>query len=249
MKKVIFIWLAVVAFLWLCGVPYAIAGTVTYTYDDAGRLIKATYGDETEITYTYDAAGNILSKVTGPPGQDTTMVLGWNLLSIYKVPTDNGILAILGNTSGKVVSVWKWQENNWAVYLSGEGTETYAQSKGFSVLQTLSPGEGFWVNSKEAQKLSVTGSAPTASTLNATLGWSLLGLKSDQGKGVSQLISGKEGQIISLWKWEDNTWAVYLPGESDGGAAYAESKGFNLLKTVNPGEGFWMNSSGAITLE
>ncbi|MBI3988597.1 MAG: DUF11 domain-containing protein [candidate division NC10 bacterium] len=38
----------------------ALAGTVTYTYDEAGRLIRANYGDGQVITYTYDAAGNLL---------------------------------------------------------------------------------------------------------------------------------------------------------------------------------------------
>jgi YD repeat-containing protein len=45
----------------------AIAGTVKYTYDDAGRLIKADYGGGKAITYTYDKAGNLLSENTYVP--------------------------------------------------------------------------------------------------------------------------------------------------------------------------------------
>ncbi len=37
--------------------------TITYTYDDAGRLIRAAYGDGTIISYTYDAAGNLLTRL------------------------------------------------------------------------------------------------------------------------------------------------------------------------------------------
>ena len=40
----------------------AFAG-VNYTYDAAGRLIKADYGAAGSISYTYDAAGNLLSRV------------------------------------------------------------------------------------------------------------------------------------------------------------------------------------------
>ncbi|MBI3988445.1 MAG: RHS repeat protein [candidate division NC10 bacterium] len=40
----------------------ALAGTTTYTYDEAGRLIRAGYGDGRVITYTYDAAGNLLTR-------------------------------------------------------------------------------------------------------------------------------------------------------------------------------------------
>ncbi|MCK4244623.1 MAG: RHS repeat protein, partial [Candidatus Omnitrophica bacterium] len=44
----------------------AIAGTVTYDYDNAGRLVKADYGEGTAIEYSYDNAGNLLErKITG----------------------------------------------------------------------------------------------------------------------------------------------------------------------------------------
>ena len=36
--------------------------TITYTYDDAGRLVGADYGESQGITYTYDAAGNLLQR-------------------------------------------------------------------------------------------------------------------------------------------------------------------------------------------
>ena len=38
------------------------AGTISYTYDDLYRLIKADYGNGETIEYTYDAAGNRLTK-------------------------------------------------------------------------------------------------------------------------------------------------------------------------------------------
>ena len=46
------------------------AGTIAYTYDDAGRLTKADYGSGTAVAYAYDAAGNLLSRAvtTNPSG-------------------------------------------------------------------------------------------------------------------------------------------------------------------------------------
>jgi len=42
------------------------AGTIAYTYDDAGRLARVVYPDGTVIAYTWDAAGNLLRReVTG----------------------------------------------------------------------------------------------------------------------------------------------------------------------------------------
>ena len=80
-------------------------------------------------------------------------------------------------------------------------------------------------------------------------GWNLVGLKGDQGKTIDDLISGNESSIASVWKWENSSWAVYLPGEDDGGAAYAQSKGFALLTDIEPGEGFWVNCAQVVELQ
>ena len=40
--------------------------TITYSYDAAGRLVQADYGEGKGITYGYDAAGNLVQReVTG----------------------------------------------------------------------------------------------------------------------------------------------------------------------------------------
>lgn len=39
------------------------ATTVTYSYDDAGRLVSADYGTDS-ITYTYDTNGNLVQRLT-----------------------------------------------------------------------------------------------------------------------------------------------------------------------------------------
>ena len=60
-------------------IPFGIAfaGTINYTYDDAGRLIRADYGNGKEITYTYDNAGNLLrrSVAVAPTLADAIRVL------------------------------------------------------------------------------------------------------------------------------------------------------------------------------
>ncbi len=39
--------------------------TTTYTYDDAGRLIRVSYSDNVAITYNYDNAGNLIERIVG----------------------------------------------------------------------------------------------------------------------------------------------------------------------------------------
>jgi len=45
-----------------CGQTLSIAGSVTYIYDNAGRLTKAKYDNGKVIEYTYDNAGNLLEE-------------------------------------------------------------------------------------------------------------------------------------------------------------------------------------------
>ena len=111
----------------------------------------------------------------------------------------------------------------------------------------ISCGEGFWVNSYTEQMLTVSGTNPDDTLCSLSSGWNLIGLKSNETQSITGLITGNEGKIASIWKWINNTWAVYLPG--GGTDTYAQSKGFSVLDTIKPGEGFWVNCSEPITLE
>ena len=55
--------------LMLLSTVLAVAGTVNYSYDAAGRLVKIDYGSGGSITYTYDNAGNLLGRTVVPAGQ------------------------------------------------------------------------------------------------------------------------------------------------------------------------------------
>jgi YD repeat-containing protein len=64
-KKYSIIRVLFVTLFLFCAVPYATAGAVSYTYDDAGRLIRADFGNGKVIDYTYDKAGNLLERQVG----------------------------------------------------------------------------------------------------------------------------------------------------------------------------------------
>jgi YD repeat-containing protein len=59
MNKTIF---ALSAFLFIS--TNLFAGQVNYSYDFAGRLVKADYGSGKTIQYTYDNNGNMLSVIS-----------------------------------------------------------------------------------------------------------------------------------------------------------------------------------------
>jgi photosystem II stability/assembly factor-like uncharacterized protein len=64
-------------------------------------------------------------------------------------------------------------------------------------------------------------------------------------------------KIESVWKWVTQgstigitypTWAFYAPSQSDGGQAYASSRGYEYLSSINAGEGFWVNAKTSLSI-
>ena len=86
--------------------------------------------------------------------------------------------------------------------------------------------------------------------LNA--GWNLVGNVASDTLRVSSVFNNADN-IVSVWKWNPsfNRWFFYSPSMSDGGAAYALSRGYEALTQINSGEGFWINAktASAITLK
>lgn len=64
---------------------------------------------------------------------------GWNLIG-------GGKETVFNSQLGEFDSIWVWRNENWSVYLPDDDTQTYTQAKGFTVLEEIYPGEGFWVN-------------------------------------------------------------------------------------------------------
>jgi plastocyanin len=236
---------SIVSWLWDFGDETSAADQhPTHTYNQAGA-----YTVTLTVTDDHGAENNCSALVTvGGTDEQIEMgvAAGWNLLS-SRLSLSVGEKFSDGD---KFSSVWKWQDEGWAVYLPGEsdGGAAYASAKGFTVLTTIHPGEGFWVNATAPETVTISGIAASGS-LFLSDGWNLAGLKGDQGKSVTSLISGNENNIASIWKWQSGGWAVYLPGEDDGGQAYAAGKSFAVLTSIEPGEGFWVNATQQITLD
>jgi chitodextrinase len=64
-------------------------------------------------------------------------------------------------------------------------------------------------------------------------------------------VAGVTENVVTLWKWNavDGRWAFYSPQLSAAAiASFASSKGYDVLSTINPGEGYWVNALNAVTL-
>jgi YD repeat-containing protein len=56
----------------LCIAGALSADTVSYQYDDAGRLTSVTYPNGASISYTYDPAGNLTARTVTAPASAAT---------------------------------------------------------------------------------------------------------------------------------------------------------------------------------
>ena len=77
-------------------------------------------------------------------------------------------------------------------------------------------------------------------------GWNLVGNGQTSDIAVATVLNDAS-KVTTVWKWDSITsrWAFYTPLQTDGGAAYAASKGYDSLTVIHPGEGFWVNAAGA----
>lgn len=98
--------------------------------------------------------------------------------------------------------------------------------------------------------LSGLGGAAQAAQFGA--GWSLAGNGRDAVIDVpvvfgtkSAPVAGVSDAVTTVWKWDaiSQKWAFFAPSmDLDQVSTYAASKGYLLLKTIFPGEGFWVNA-------
>lgn len=93
-------------------------------------------------------------------------------------------------------------------------------------------------------------------TIALVAGWNLVGNGSDTAFAVDDLF-GQDAAVASVWKWVLNgnvpginypTWAFHTPTLLDKGQAIANSKGFEWLSTIEPGEAFWVNAKTAFSV-
>lgn len=221
------------------------AGKFTLKVELAGYK---TYECDIDIA----AEGYLTEDISLTPQDTKKISSGWNLLSYPLVPASSSPESLFSGISSNILSVWKWQDGKWAVWIpesqmSTKDFTTYLAAKGFSLLSVLDNGDGFWVNTNADLTLDMSGTKAGDTSISLGSGWSLIGVKDPETVTIDELLGDQADKIDSVWKWKGNKWAVYLPaGNTD---AYATEKGFSLLKDIQFGEGFWVNCTQAVKLQ
>ena len=174
---------------------------------------------------------------------------GWNLMG-NSLTTSLDVKATFG-TQSNVTTVWKWNaaSSSWAFYapaLDANGTlATYAAGKGYTVLTSINPGEGYWVNAAGLLLMddqSGSGVALTAGNLGT--GWNLVATGDDV---TPNYLADTLANVVTQWAWDNatSTWFFHAPSlvENDTLSTYIASKGYKEFGalTLGNGRGFWVN--------
>jgi hypothetical protein len=80
-------------------------------------------------------------------------------------------------------------------------------------------------------------------------GWNLVGNSDPEAIDVASKLNS--AQISTVWKWNkvDSKWAFYAPSmNATTLSTYALSKGYDVLSTINSKEGFWVNTTAALSI-
>lgn len=186
---------------------------------------------------------------------------GWNLLgNSSALPID---AATTFADASKITTVWKWNKtaSKWAFYAPSmlpAALTSYAQSKGYDVLSSIDPKEGFWVNASAAAAL--TGPAANGVTLvesDLQQGWNLAGsadnkTPSQLNQGLAYSLGAAGKAIVTAWAWDapSSKWKFYAPAlEAQGGTALADyitQKGYLPFgAALSAADGFWLNVGAA----
>jgi hypothetical protein len=197
--------------------------------------------------------------VAGPPvSYSLALPQGWSLLG--NSLNQALFVASLYGDPNTVTSVWKWDAGtmSWQFYtpqMDAASLQTYATGKGYGVLSTINPGEGYWVNAKAQPTLATqSGASFIVTSTGLAKGWNLVATGNDITPSVfnTNLKASLPGTgVTTLWAWDNpsSQWYFYAPSlEAQGGTAltdYTNSKGYldftQRSKTLGNGTGFWVN--------
>jgi len=215
------------------------------SYDGAGAIEGSSpidAGDRTEITlhgldedvtyffavtaYNADQLESGFSNEVDALG--VSLDSGSNLVSLYRQPEDASPSAVLNSINNQYAAVWAYVNGNWRVYDPA--------NPGFSDLSTMEAGKGYWIEMNEPGVLLTYGPTSPAS-ISLTTGSNLTGYFSPSTQSIADAIDSIEGDVISVWAYVNGAWRVYD----------ALNPGFSDLNAMEPGIGYWIETSRTCT--
>lgn len=182
---------------------------------------------------------------------------GWTLAgngrnAVIDVPLVFGSKsAPVANVSDAVTTIWKWDaiRQKWAFYaptMDVEELAIYAAAKNYSVLKSIFPGEGFWINASKSTAIADAFTpAFTLGPWGLTTGWNLVASGSNMTAAqFSASIAPFSATTVWAWDSASANWYFHAPS-MDGTqlASYIAQKNYLGFggRVLGDTTGFWVN--------
>ncbi|TSA11206.1 MAG: hypothetical protein D4R74_13425 [Betaproteobacteria bacterium] len=182
---------------------------------------------------------------------------GWTLAgngrnAVIDVPLVFGSKsAPVANVSDAVTTIWKWDAINlkWAFFtptMDLDQVATYAASKGYSVLKTIFPGEGYWVNASKSTAIADSlAPAFVPGPWRLTGGWNMVASGANMtAPQYSTSIAPFTATTVWAWDSANLNWYFYTPSmDSTQLASYIAQKNYLNFggRVLGDATGFWVN--------
>ncbi len=229
------------------GALLAALGNVT-SYSDTGLTSATAY------SYTVAAcAGNCSAQstavsVTTPAAADTQAPTVPTGLTVSAISTTQINLLWTASTDNVGVTGYK-------VYRGGVQVGTPAGTNFIDTSLTSATAYSYTVTACDAAgNCSAQSAAASATTrvgiVTLVVGWNLIGNGTNVPLDVAATL-GDASKVTTVWKWmpTGSKWAFYTPSlVGQALTDYAATKGYEVLTSINGGEGFWVNAKQAFTV-
>ncbi|MBI3043895.1 MAG: choice-of-anchor D domain-containing protein [Betaproteobacteria bacterium] len=245
------------------GIQIATVPGSTHGYSDTELAASTLYG---YTVIACDAAGNcsapsapVSATTLAPP--DTLAPSVPTGLSATAVSASRIDLAWNAATDNTGVTSYRLYRGG-ALFVEVSGSTLFHSDTGLSAATTYTYTVSACDLAGNCSAQSASASATTPSPVpvfapSLERGWNLLGNALNFTLDVATLFGNHDAptaltdSIVSVWKWNAGgpRWAFYSPQLSLAEiAAHAASRNYDVLTTINPGEGYWVNAIGAVSL-
>ncbi len=179
--------------------------------------------------------------------QNLPLKAGWNLIGIS---IDNVSASQLGDAE-KIITVWDWSDNKWKIFSQSASINSLLDSYGITKFSSLYAGKGYWVNVKSSvspYNAELNGDIPADNSIELTgSGWFLAGIKNPDISSVKPKDFFNLSSIDTIWKWEDNSWAVWSTKTDI--LNLINNYSLPFIQTLNSSDGFWINYSSDVSFD
>jgi hypothetical protein len=174
--------------------------------------------------FEWASNGGIIKQEINNSGWSLNSVIRNNSINVETLDTDN------------VSTVWKWGGSYWKIWSPDLNIKELIKNYGLALINSINPGEGFWLNLKGAVDLPVFGEEYGSELIKLNKGWNLVGT----GKNIAEdNILSSFPDIKTLWQWNGKSWNIW--SEDNNTIQIITSYGIGTVENLKKGEGFWIN--------